>query len=97
MRRKSSARQIFLWDIDRTGHSGTLSPEEGDAAIADLFAAGASPDDLFIRLVPLGPDPTSAMHENYRWEGRAGYGKTVGPISSRRTREFNCKKFDKKK
>jgi hypothetical protein len=49
---------------------GAPTPEEGDAAIAELIAEGASPDDLFIRLVPLEPDPTSAMHENYRWEGR---------------------------
>jgi hypothetical protein len=34
--------------------------EEGDAAIAELIAAGASPDDLFIRLVPFKPDPSSA-------------------------------------
>jgi hypothetical protein len=46
------------------------TPEEGDAAIAKLIAEGASPDDVFYRLVPLQPDPTSHMFENHRWEGR---------------------------
>jgi hypothetical protein len=45
------------------------TPEEGDAAIAKLIAEGASPDDMFIRLVPFKPKPGSHMHENYRWEG----------------------------
>jgi hypothetical protein len=44
--------------------------DEGNAAIAKLIAEGASPDDLFIRLVPGEPDPNSHMYENHRWEGR---------------------------
>jgi hypothetical protein len=46
------------------------TPEEGDAETAKLIAGGASPDDHFFRIVPFEPDPTSHMHENYRWEGR---------------------------
>jgi hypothetical protein len=46
------------------------TPDDGDAAIAKLIAEGASPDDLFWQLVPAEPEPTSSMHENYRWEGR---------------------------
>ena len=47
------------------------TPEEGDANIAALVAAGeAAPTDFFWRLVPLEADPDSVMHENYRWEGR---------------------------
>jgi hypothetical protein len=46
-----------------------FTPEEGDAAIAKLIAEGASPDDLFIRIEAGKPAPTSAMHEDYRWEG----------------------------
>jgi hypothetical protein len=47
-----------------------MTPEAGDAAIAKLIAEGASPDDMFIRLVPFKPKPGNHMYENYRWEGR---------------------------
>jgi hypothetical protein len=47
------------------------TPEEGDANIAALIAAGeADRGDCFIRLVPLEADPDSHMFENYNWEGR---------------------------
>ncbi len=47
---------------------------ERDAAIADLVAAGAAdPDDLFIILTPSKPDPTSHMHQDYRWDETAGH------------------------
>ena len=44
--------------------------EEQDAEIARLKVEEASPDTLFVRLVPGEPDPGSHMYENYRWEGR---------------------------
>jgi hypothetical protein len=44
---------------------------EADAKIAELLANGtAGPDDFFVRLLALEPDPDSHMFENYRWEGR---------------------------
>jgi hypothetical protein len=42
--------------------------QEGDAAIAALIAAGANPDDLSIQLMPFSAEPTSAMHDKYRWD-----------------------------
>jgi hypothetical protein len=46
------------------------TPEEGDANIDALVAAGeADPGDLFCHLVPGEPDPDSAMFESHRWEG----------------------------
>jgi hypothetical protein len=45
--------------------------EEANANIAALLAAGeAAPGDFFWRILPLEADSDSAMHENYRWEGR---------------------------
>jgi hypothetical protein len=46
------------------------TPQEQAAAKAKLIAEGASPHDLFVRLVPGEPDPNSPMFENHRWEGR---------------------------
>ena len=47
-----------------------MTLQAGDAAIAKLIEEGASPDDMFIRLVPFKPEPGFHMFENYRWEGR---------------------------
>ena len=47
-----------------------MTPEAGEAAIAKLIAEGASPDDMFIRLVPFQPEPGFHMFEGYRWEDR---------------------------
>ncbi len=55
----------------RKTHTVTaMKPQAGDAAIAKLIEEGASPDDMFIRLVPFKPEPGNHMCENYRWEGR---------------------------
>jgi hypothetical protein len=69
--RKLEKTRMVLESPPRRSHMvAAPNLEEGDAAIAKLIAEGASPDDLFFRLVPITPDPTCHMHDNYRWEGR---------------------------
>jgi hypothetical protein len=69
LRKLENIRMVLESPPRRSHIVAAPTPEEGDAAIAKLIAEGASPDDLFIRLEAGKPDLTSAMHEDYRWEG----------------------------